>query len=866
MHQPVAAAGALPLGLGRLILHVAALATLGGMLLVGCSGEDTTVGPTGTGWGATGGAGGGGGYGGACPNGDGPCGPSAVCCDWGGECVNDMQCLPVCETVRCGDNLVDCCPSPQTCLDGVSCAADCPPNEALCGANLELCCLPGDVCLENACATPGIACSNNFDCPDDTWYCETTIGHCLPLPSGPLCQGQPQFTDIEPRLKWYWPGIHYNGFFYQHIIASPMVGDVNGDGTPDVVVPVYHDSSTTDLLLVVLDGAGDGQGNPHVLFTIPSAADPSAPYARWVGSVALADFDGDGAQEIVYITAGGGVRIANHDGVGAWCDTANNPGCAGLRLSGNGLGTDLWGGPSIADLDGDGTPDVVVRCQAMNGHDISDAALDFVNQAGCGDGTVVADLDEDGHPEVVDAAHAITVGPAFPGGRDLWQTTGIASRMLAVADLLPDIPGPEVIDIDSGLFLISGPTGQVLIGPGGSLIGAAVPIPGAGQGGPPTVADFDGDGLPEVSTAGLAAYVVYDPDCYAPPLRTGGQCASGRTDLVLWSTPTQDLSSSSTGSSVFDFQGDGAAEVLYNDECFFHIYDGTTGAELMTPKLANSSRTAAEYPLVADVDGDGNAEMVVVSNGDQARDRDDCDTAWKSAGVDIDWLCQRTTCTAGPPCTGGVGGTCADVMNGQYLDSYQCDSTGTCQLAGGTHGVTVYGDTFDRWVRTRPIWNEFAYHVTNVDHQGGHWFVPAPEAANWLSYNDYRQNVQGGVLFPVPNLTVALAATPLCPGQITLTATVRNQGSSGAPAGVNVAFYRTDAGAQNPPELLDTVPTITTILPGGWEKVSTLWSAPPADVELRFSAAVDSDGAVEECDEADNSADAGPVTCTSGPR
>ena len=57
--------------------------------------------------------------------------------------------------------------------------------------------------------------------------------------------------------------------------------------------------------------------------------------------------------------------------------------------------------------------------------------------------------------------------------------------------------------------------------------------------------------LTRISTAGSAAYVVYDPDCTDPPLR-GGQCASGTTDFILWSTSTQDLSSSQTGSSVFD--------------------------------------------------------------------------------------------------------------------------------------------------------------------------------------------------------------------------------------------------------------------------------------------------------------------------
>ena len=45
-----------------------------------------------------------------------------------------------------------------------------------------------------------------------------------------------------------------------------------------------------------------------------------------------------------------------------------------------------------------------------------------------------------------------------------------------------------------------------------------------------------------------------------------------------------------TGSPVFDFEGDGKAEVVYNDECHLYILSGEDGSELL--KMANSSRTA----------------------------------------------------------------------------------------------------------------------------------------------------------------------------------------------------------------------------------------------------------------------------------
>ncbi|MFH2006809.1 MAG: CARDB domain-containing protein [bacterium] len=789
-----------------------------------------------------------------CPTGD-PCGPLNLCCGAGEECVNDWQCLPDCDNVRCGENSETCCDVGDICLDGVDCAVNCPVTATHCGAELELCCDAGDVCLGDQCVTPGGMCDNNFDCLYEDWYCEQTIHRCLPLPGGPLCEGEPEFTAIEPVLEWFWPGVSYDGHYWLNSMTAPVVGDVNGDGTPDVVVVLFYAGSyTTGNLIAVLDGAGDGAGGGQLLFTIPSAADPTAPYAKSGSSVALGNFDADPGLEIVYNMQGGGVRIADNDGVGDVCDTAAYPGCQGTRTTGNGASTTLSGGLSLADLDHDGMPDVIIRCQALNGHNIGDPALDLMDRAGCGTSTVVADVDQDGRPEVIDGDHAYTADPLIPGGEELWvHTRAWPSGYIAVADLFASVPGPEVINIRNGFYVLNGLTGEVLVGPGGTLIDATIPIPGAGHGGAPTVADFDGDGLPEVSTAGLAAYVVYDPDCWTTTLRAGGQCASGATDLMLWTQPTQDLSSSSTGSSVFDFQGDGMAEVLYADECFFHIYEGLTGQELVNPILPSSSGTLSEYPLVADVDGDGNAEMVVVSS-DYYVIGAGCHVHWKNAGLDIGELCAITTCTAGPPCTGGVGGTCSAAGE-------QCDASGICQLPGGTHGVRVYGDLNDRWVRTRPVWNQFGYHVTDFMLAGGFWDVPTVEVPNWIVYNNYRQNVQGGALFPVPDLALELTATAVCPNEIRLVATVTNQGSAGAPSNIPVLFYRTDADATNPPELIATEFTGAVLLPGAWERVAAIYPVPAQGVTMTFQVVVDDANEHEECDETNNSADSEPTLC-----
>ncbi len=136
-------------------------------------------------------------------------------------------------------------------------------------------------------------------------------------------------------------------------------------------------------------------------------------------------------------------------------------------------------------------------------------------------------------------------------------------------------------------------------------------------GGAPNIDDFDGDGFPEIGTALGKFYTVIDlqptstalpgvarlrwaratlrPRSRQPRARPRRSVRRGRRlrrrrrlqrhrigECVClhngWKRATEDDSSRATSSSVFDFNGDGAAEVVYNDECYFRIYDGARAA------------------------------------------------------------------------------------------------------------------------------------------------------------------------------------------------------------------------------------------------------------------------------------------------
>jgi hypothetical protein len=217
---------------------------------------------------------------------------------------------------------------------------------------------------------------------------------------------------------------------------------------------------------------------------------------------------------------------------------------------------------------------------------------------------------------------------------------------------------------------------------------------------------------------------------------------------------TRDLSSRTTGSSVFDFDGDGAAEAVYSDEVFLRVYEGASGMPRL--ELCNTTGTLWEYPLVVDVDADDRAEIVVVSN---------------------DYGGQR--CRDGSP---------------------------------GQHGLRVIGSASGSWVRSRRSWPQHTYHVTDRDEELG---VPTREARSWevAGLNSFRQNVQLEGLFDAPDLVISEMRLDArtCDTETAVIVRVANRGRAGAPAGVPVALYDVAPPLGSP---IATTRTTRRLLPG----------------------------------------------------
>ncbi len=718
---------------------------------------------------------------------DDDCDPGEVCVD--GECVargmdggpdgDDGGATPdagtdagaSCPSMTLCGTPPACCAVGEECVEG-ACLAAC-ASGVRCGAGLTTCCAVDQVCISGACTDPGAPCTDSFDCEMGR-FCEPTLGRCLPQFDPVTCETTPVFGAFEPVVEWSMEAATLAPDCL-HGISAPVVADVNGDGRPEVVVNFACDDDWQRGVVRALRG---DTGAP-----VWEATD-AALQTNGRAGIAGADLDGDGRVEIVAVrTVGVDRAIAlDDDGSLLWLSTRED-GTTPYPMN------VVNGAPTIADLDGDGSPEVIFGAAVLDATgrlvwERDTGAAEGTNSGYVGGISAVANLDLVGAPEIVAGRRAYRAN-----GDPMW-TAPTDDGYPAIAQFDAD-PQPEVVLVANGrVYVLDGLTGAIEHGP--------IALPGGGRGGPPTVADFDGDGAPEIGVAGAGSYSVYDPT--AP---TG----------VLWSRTTQDVSSNATGSSVFDFEGDGAAEVVYGDECAMRVYRGSDGMVLL--EIDSTSATIHEYPLVADVDADGNSEIVIVAN-----DRSPA-LVTQCRGVDPTW-------------------------------------------SGARRGVFVYGDTRDQWVGTRRIWNQHAYHVTNVAADGT---VPTTEADNWSTpgLNNYRQNAQGEGVYNAPDLVVLALEVLLdgCPDSATLRARIGNEGNLGVPAGVPVSFYAGTPAMRG--ALLGTVSTTVPLLPGATTVVELPGAPLSGAAPYAFVAVVDDDGPgagiVVECDEDDNAGAIGDLDC-----
>ena len=497
----------------------------------------------------------------------------------------------------------------------------------------------------------------------------TAIGTPVNLPKCPVA------TTFTPKVKWAWNGGKVMTD-WSNVTMTPVVvnlTDDNGDGKvdendiPDVVFascsaasccvncfdPKHMENAdlSGDAILRSVSGkdGSDHWAAPDAVRHVPAGA-----------QIATTDLDGDGVPEII--------AVQHSFRTGQTCPNQpidSLPMCY-KYVTGNLLALDAagnlkwvsepWNQPPtvvendssllVADLDQDGYPEIIFGDTVFDstGH-VKWRMTKTVGNSGHGTFAAAADLDGDGKLEVIAGPTAYRAD-----GSVLWSTGGIADGITFVMDTDGD-GKPEVVvrPATNVLVILDGATGAVKkkielpVSSDKNNLGNAISTDACPAG--PSAADFLGNGKMQIAMPAGNWFFLLDP-------------VSG---AILWQKAIEDYDGQcgASGAAVFSFFGDGKADVVYHDTQYVYVWraDGTE-----VYKAPRTSSTLFETPVVADVDNDGHAEILITNEG----------------------------------------------------------------LGGTKNGLTALGDSANSWPATRRVWSQWNYHVTDANENGTSPRVEAP--------------------------------------------------------------------------------------------------------------------------------------------
>ncbi len=407
------------------------------------------------------------------------------------------------------------------------------------------------------------------------------------------CADDIDVTSFAIRLQWGSEDRSSNSH------ATPMVGDLDGNGIPEVVATNKQRRS-----VFILNGA-----TGETLFSNTSLG------FQPENVPVLGDIDRDEFGEIlVSQDQGDDMALLDHEANIIWTAKASKNDAIGL--------------PGFADFDEDGDVEIYYR------NEIVDAATGNILIAGTNSdwerdfthGSLAVDV-------LPDDACADCAGLELVSGNEIWAINEAAGTRVLVRDMDDDIHAnidPNLnyypkyypnwddqwssvsaadYNLDGSMDLIItgalGTTTETYTGEttvfmwdvaGGNVITFHDPsnnfVRGAGR---VNIGDVDGDGQ-------MNANFVMNQKLYS----------LDENFNIHWIRPIKEGSSGFTGCSLFDFDGDGAVEVTYRSEESLLIIDGIGNGDNTTNirrEIACVSRTQEEYPVIADVDGDGASEI-----------------------------------------------------------------------------------------------------------------------------------------------------------------------------------------------------------------------------------------------------------------
>jgi len=518
------------------------------------------------------------------------------------------------------------------------------------------------------------------------WRDDTNPGGGDPGDPNADCVGAPQAVpwSIQLRSKTRLPGDGSELGHFINVMDVPLVGDIYGNGKIKILAAVV----VKDSLLNKINWTSD-----HIaIFDGKTGA--------WEKTIKTCRFHtGTGTRAIAKIGGITRLYVAQAYYNGKIC-------CYNLETGAKIWETEETYVPSttdigkvtatilLADINADGKPEIIAGYKIFNA-ETGKLLLDMsATSYGYGAGHLnrqdqfykfvpyfpaVADMNKDGHLEFI-GGHRI-YKPTIPANAN--SISGSSSTLLRYvtaasggnttnsgdgATVVADLDGDGFLDVivtrNSGIVNDPPNSGTPYLfawkGNTGEMFGNAVQITQSSTSDPatyagygpsiPVVGDVDGCGLPEIIVSTNNRIHVFK---YKPSNPVANRLE--RIAYIVTKDPT-----GSTAVTLFDFNSDGILDIVYRDEDGLHVYN-LQGNTLVSLPLNNAnakcfSGTQNEFPIVADVTGNGQANIVVFGS-------DDLNDAPLGKG---------------------------------YLYIYE--------------SAPEY-----RWAPARPVWNQWAYNAVNVN-------------------------------------------------------------------------------------------------------------------------------------------------------
>lgn len=373
-------------------------------------------------------------------------------------------------------------------------------------------------------------------------------------------------------------------------IAIPVVGDLDNDGIPEAVATKRLAASNALLIFDTQTGT--------VKQTINASTGGDNTYNA---GIALGDINNDGIPEIIYPSGNHYLYCYSTTGTLLW--TSSQP------------VTTTWATvASIADLNHDGLPEVYAGAYVLNGQDgtvmgtlpgsyghtggqpgIGDfanpVAVDVLPSAFCiacqglelVAGNTVYSIGINTGTNTATIVPQVTIGSEPDGLTSVadWDHDGDLDGI--ITHTIGNQARLYVWDLQTPTLI--GTTGNVSRGGSSGTIGVSTT----------TVADIDNDGMVEASFVLNQRLLMIENDF-----------------SIKWSVTNSDISGS-TGTTLYDFDGDGDYELVYRDETLLRIFDAITGT--VQASIPCTSGTGTERPIVADINADGQTEILCTCNG-----------------------------------------------------------------------------------------------------------------------------------------------------------------------------------------------------------------------------------------------------------